>query len=65
MASLYAHGVAAYYYVKPKIQDRKYRFLLNHAGLSIALWGAILGSGDLQRLHMVTQTGTLEWRSYR
>jgi hypothetical protein len=38
-------------------------FLLNHAGLSIALWGAILGSGDLQRLHMVTQTGTPEWRA--
>ncbi|WP_446784901.1 cytochrome c biogenesis protein ResB [Macellibacteroides fermentans] len=38
-------------------------FLLNHAGLSIALWGATLGSGDLQRLHMVTQTGTPEWRA--
>lgn len=38
-------------------------FLLNHAGLSIALWGAILGSGDVQRLHLVAKVGTPEWRA--
>ena len=38
-------------------------FLLNHIGLSVVLWGAILGSGDMQRLHMVAQTGNPEWRA--
>ena len=38
-------------------------FLLNHLGLFLALTGAVLGSADMQRLRMVTQTGKAEWRA--
>ncbi len=41
-------------------------FLLNHAGLFIALTGAVLGSADMQRLEMTTSIGSEnpEWRAY-
>ena len=38
-------------------------FILNHLGLFIALFAAILGSGDLQRLAMTVQVGSTEWRA--
>lgn len=38
-------------------------FALNHAGLFITLWAAILGNGDLQRLRMSVSEGTAEWRA--
>lgn len=38
-------------------------FLLNHAGLFITLWAAILGSGDLSRLRMNAWVDTPEWRA--
>ncbi|MCD8194053.1 MAG: cytochrome c biogenesis protein ResB [Tannerellaceae bacterium] len=38
-------------------------FLLNHAGLFLALFAAIMGSGDLQKLRMTTQVNTPEWRA--
>ena len=42
---------------------RKIPFLLNHAGLFIALLTATLGNADLQRLKMITQLGKTEWRA--
>lgn len=42
---------------------RKISFLLNHAGLFIALLTATLGNADLQRLKMITRMGTTEWRA--
>ncbi len=38
-------------------------FLFNHAGLFLALFSAILGSGDLQKLRMTVQQDTPEWRA--
>lgn len=38
-------------------------FMLNHAGLFIALFAAILGSGDLQRLQMTVPVEAPEWRA--
>lgn len=38
-------------------------FFLNHAGLFITLWAAILGSGDLRRLRMNASLDTPEWRA--
>lgn len=38
-------------------------FVLNHAGLFIALFSAILGSGDLQRLQMTVPVNATEWRA--
>lgn len=38
-------------------------FILNHAGLFITLWAAILGNGDLSRLRMNTLLDTPEWRA--
>lgn len=38
-------------------------FILNHAGLFIALLAAILGGGDLQRLHMTVPVEGTEWRA--
>lgn len=38
-------------------------FVLNHAGLFITLWAAILGNGDLQRLRMLVSEGAAEWRA--
>lgn len=38
-------------------------FIANHAGLFIALFGAIFGSGDLQRLTMTVPLGQTEWRA--
>lgn len=38
-------------------------FALNHAGLFITLWAAILGNGDLQRLRMLVSEGAAEWRA--
>ncbi|MDH6304761.1 hypothetical protein M2459_001498 [Parabacteroides sp. PF5-5] len=37
-------------------------FMLNHVGLFIALLAAMLGNGDLQRLHMTVTTDFPEWR---
>lgn len=42
---------------------RKIPFLLNHAGLFIALLTATLGNADMQRLKMITQLGKTEWRA--
>ncbi|MGD9928495.1 MAG: cytochrome c biogenesis protein ResB [Mangrovibacterium sp.] len=39
-------------------------YLLNHAGLWIALTAAALGSSDLQRLSMNCTEGQPEWRAY-
>jgi len=38
-------------------------FILNHAGLFIALFCAILGSSDMQRLRMTVPLNTPEWRA--
>ena len=38
-------------------------FILNHAGLLLALSAAALGSGDLQRLRMTVVRDTAEWRA--
>lgn len=38
-------------------------FALNHAGLFITLWAAILGNGDLRRLRMPVTEGAAEWRA--
>ena len=38
-------------------------FVFNHSGLFIALFGAIWGSGDLQRLRMTVPLNTPEWRA--
>ena len=38
-------------------------FTLNHAGLFITLWAAILGNGDLRRLRMPVTEGAAEWRA--
>lgn len=38
-------------------------FLLNHAGLFIALTGAILGNADLVRLRLTSYEGKPEWRA--
>ncbi|MDR3219264.1 MAG: cytochrome c biogenesis protein ResB [Dysgonamonadaceae bacterium] len=38
-------------------------FVLNHVGLFVALFAAILGSGDLQRLRMTASLDTPEWRA--
>lgn len=38
-------------------------FLLNHAGLFIALTGAILGNADLTRLRLTSYEGKPEWRA--
>ena len=38
-------------------------FILNHAGLFIAFFAAILGSSDLQRLRLVAPLNTPEWRA--
>lgn len=38
-------------------------FILNHAGLFITLLAAILGNGDLERLHMTVVQGEPEWRA--
>lgn len=45
------------------LKVRKIPFLLNHAGLFIALLTATLGSADMQRLKMITQLGKTEWRA--
>lgn len=37
-------------------------FVLNHAGLFLALTCATLGNPDLQRLKMITTLGAFEWR---
>ncbi|NDV65792.1 cytochrome c biogenesis protein ResB [Bacteroides sp. 224] len=39
-------------------------FLLSHAGLFIALIGAVFGSSDMQRLEMTTTIGKPEWRAF-
>lgn len=39
-------------------------FLLSHLGLFLVLTGAVLGSADMQRLEMTTQTGKAEWRAF-
>jgi hypothetical protein len=42
---------------------RDLAFLLNHAGLFIALVCATLGNADMQRLRMITVVGQSEWRA--
>ena len=42
---------------------KKLAFLLNHAGLFIALITATLGNADMQRLKMTTRMGNVEWRA--
>ena len=41
----------------------RFLFLLNHAGLFVALLTATLGNADMQRLKMITQLGKTEWRA--
>jgi ResB protein required for cytochrome c biosynthesis len=45
---------------------RNIPFLLNHAGLFIAITGAVLGSADMQRLELTASIGAEnpEWRAY-
>lgn len=43
---------------------RSIPFLLSHLGLFLAVIGAVLGSGDMQRLKMTTVVGKPEWRAY-
>lgn len=38
-------------------------FCLNHAGLFLTLWAALLGSSDLTRLRMTAPLDTPEWRA--
>lgn len=38
-------------------------YLLGHAGLFITLLAATLGSGDVQRLRLEVQEGSIEWRA--
>lgn len=38
-------------------------FYLNHAGLFLTLWAALLGSSDLTRLRMTASLDTPEWRA--
>ncbi|MDR0794512.1 MAG: cytochrome c biogenesis protein ResB [Tannerella sp.] len=38
-------------------------FILNHLGLFIALFAALLGSSDLQRVRMTTTQNSAEWRA--
>ncbi len=47
-----------------RMKWRDIPFLLNHAGLFLALTGAVLGSADMQRLKMTTRIGKAEWRAY-
>ena len=42
---------------------KKFAFLLNHAGLFIALITATLGNADMQRLKMTTRIDNAEWRA--
>jgi len=42
---------------------KRLSFLLNHAGLFIALIAATLGNADMQRLRMTTRIGNAEWRA--
>ena len=42
---------------------KKVAFLLNHAGLFIALITATLGNADMQRLKMTTRIDNAEWRA--
>lgn len=42
---------------------RRFSFLLNHAGLFIALITATLGNADMQRLKMTTRIDNAEWRA--
>lgn len=43
---------------------QKLPFLFSHAGLFLAVTGAVAGSGDIQRLKMTTVAGKPEWRAY-
>ena len=42
---------------------RNVPFLLNHLGIFIALVAGTLGNADMQRLRMMVQEGTTEWRA--
>ena len=42
---------------------KKLAFLLNHAGLFVALITATLGNADMQRLKMTTRIDNAEWRA--
>lgn len=47
--------------VRPSL--RSVPFLLNHLGIFVALVAGTLGSADMQRLRMMVQEGTTEWRA--
>lgn len=47
----------------PRNRWKEIGFFLNHAGLFVTLWAAILGSGDLCRLRMNASLDTPEWRA--
>lgn len=49
--------------VKQRSLWKEVGFILNHAGLFITLWAAVLGSGDLRRLQMNALLDTPEWRA--
>ena len=42
---------------------QEFGFAMNHAGLFIALFAALFGSGDLRRLRMTAPLGSPEWRA--
>lgn len=45
------------------LKVRKIPFLLNHAGLFVALLAATFGNADMQRLKMTAWLGQAEWRA--
>lgn len=48
---------------KKGFSGKEIGFFLNHAGLFVTLWAAILGSGDICRLRMNASLDTPEWRA--
>lgn len=48
---------------KARFSGKEIGFFLNHAGLFITLWAAILGSGDVCRLRMNASLNAPEWRA--
>lgn len=48
----------------PTFNRKTWPFLLNHLGLFLAVIGAVAGSGDIQKLKMITGIGKTEWRAF-
>lgn len=46
----------------PALRLSDLAFVLNHAGLFLALTCATLGNADMRRLKMITTAGSVEWR---